>query len=186
MDNKTREIIEKRFSNNLCTLKDDDLFTLQDITESKINNFCIKYKVSKGEVVQTLYKYMRKTKKGQYFSQYLVDWFPELLSREDTERPTYREVSLYYDLYREESRISMEKRIRDYCQKYNVPIEQIVAELNIRMKKRNHNSKNFVHARIIRVHVSFHVTDPDPIHGAYLFHHPDTFRNQTSIQALMF
>lgn len=144
MDKKVKQMLESNISQLLCGLKNDNLFTLQDITEAYIDMFSKKNEVSKGEVVQILYKYMRTKKESQYFSEYLIDWFPELLCREDKERPTYREVSIYYDLYGEDSRPAMERTIRQYCKKYNVPLKQVVDELNLRMKERKpgYKSKN--------------------------------------------
>lgn len=136
MDNKTINLIHSTVSQFLCQLNDDNLFTLEESTKTYIDEFSKTNGVSKGEVVQTLYKYMRAKEDSQYFSEYLVDWFPDLLCREDIERPTYREVSLHYDMYGEDAREVMERTIREYCAKYNVPIKQVISELNLRMKSR--------------------------------------------------
>lgn len=142
MDNKTKKLIEGNISQLLCGLNDDNLFTLKDLTEAHIDMFCERNEVSKGEVVQTLYKYMRTKKESQHFSEYLTDWFPDLLCREDIERPTYREVSIYYDMYGEDARPAMERTIREYCKKYNVSIKKVVSELNLRMKERRPGFKS--------------------------------------------
>ena len=142
MDSKTKKLIEDNVSQLLCELNDDNLFTLKDLTEAHIDMFCKRSKVSKGEVVQTLYKYMRTKKESQHFSEYLTDWYPDFLSREDIERPTYREVSIYWDRYGEYAKPALERTIKEYCNKYKVPIKQVVNELNLRMKERRPGFKS--------------------------------------------
>lgn len=142
MNYKAKYILEHSLSPRLCNLDVDNLESLKQNLDASIDKFCRENNVSQKESIQALYRYMRSYRESQYFSQFLVDWFPTLLDREDIDRPTYREVSIYYDLYGEDARTSMEMTIRSYCRKYNIPIKQVVDELNLRMKSRRAGFKS--------------------------------------------